>query len=155
MLGQDIDPASASLIVQLQLEDVELFCASSKGKSREPTSDEQAFRMQNEELQEISQIHLDRRMAESVAAVDHAETPETVSEEPEIGESSVRAAKRTQQPPLPMHRCVACNKKYVISTWSTYAVDTSIAVPVLEVSSKLLLQMRPFSLPNAVDNPAP
>lgn len=73
VLGPEIDEASASAIIQLQLEDAELYFASSKGKSREPTSEEQAFRMQDEELKAVSQMLLDRRMAESVAAAVQAD----------------------------------------------------------------------------------
>lgn len=73
VLGKDIDPASARLIIELQLEDAERYFASSKGKSREPTSEEQAFQMQNEELKAVSQTLLDRRMAESVAAAVRAD----------------------------------------------------------------------------------
>jgi hypothetical protein len=59
----------------LQLEDAELYFASSKGKSREPTGEEQAFRMQDQELKAISEMLLDRRMAESVAAAVQADGP--------------------------------------------------------------------------------
>lgn len=68
MLGPDIDSASASLIIQLQREDVELYFSSSKGKTREPTSEEQAFRMQDEELKAVSAMLPNQRVAESVAA---------------------------------------------------------------------------------------
>ncbi|EED14044.1 IBR finger domain protein [Talaromyces stipitatus ATCC 10500] len=68
LLESDIDLASASLIVQLQIEDAEHYFNTSKGKSRDPTSEEEAFQLQNEELQKLSRLLLDKRMAESVAA---------------------------------------------------------------------------------------
>lgn len=73
VLVPEIDPASASVIMQLQLQDAELYFASFKGKSREPTSEEQAFRIQDDELKAVSQVLLDRRMAESVAAAVQAD----------------------------------------------------------------------------------
>ncbi|KAL4940035.1 hypothetical protein BDV06DRAFT_213806 [Aspergillus oleicola] len=64
----DIDQATADLIIQIQLEDACLYFENSKGKSRDPTDEEIAFRKQQEDLQNISHLHNDRRMAISVAA---------------------------------------------------------------------------------------
>ncbi|KAL4866289.1 hypothetical protein BDV12DRAFT_210633 [Aspergillus spectabilis] len=64
----EVDQATADLIVQLQLEDVGIYFDRSKGKSREPTDEELAFKLQNEELENSSQFLLDKRMAISMAA---------------------------------------------------------------------------------------
>ncbi|OJJ42378.1 hypothetical protein ASPZODRAFT_137305 [Penicilliopsis zonata CBS 506.65] len=68
MVETGLDQATADLIIQLQLQDISLYSESSKGKSREPTDEELAFRLQNEELENNSQLLLDRRMAMSFAA---------------------------------------------------------------------------------------
>ncbi|KAL2838628.1 IBR finger domain protein [Aspergillus pseudoustus] len=57
----------------LQLQDADLYFGSSKGKSREPTDEELAFRLQNEEWESISQFVEDRRMAVSFAAAVQAD----------------------------------------------------------------------------------
>ncbi|KAB8267157.1 IBR finger domain protein [Aspergillus minisclerotigenes] len=70
LLEPEVDQSTADLIVQLQLEDAGCYFESSKGKTREPTDEELAFQLQNEELESVSQFLLDRRMAMSfVAAV--------------------------------------------------------------------------------------
>lgn len=53
-----IDQSTADLIIQLQLQDANLYFESSKGKSREPTDEELAFQLQNEELERSSQFLL-------------------------------------------------------------------------------------------------
>lgn len=73
VLEPGIDQSTADLIIQLQLEDAGLYFESSKGKSREPTDEEFAFQVQNEELESISQFLLDRRMAMSFAAAVQAD----------------------------------------------------------------------------------
>jgi IBR domain, a half RING-finger domain len=73
VLEPGMDLPTADLIVQLQLEDAGLYFGSSKGKSREPTSEEVAFQLQNEELESISQLLMDRRMAMSFAAAVQAD----------------------------------------------------------------------------------
>ncbi|KAL4966216.1 BRcat and Rcat domain-containing protein [Aspergillus stella-maris] len=59
----DIDQATADLIIKLQLEDACLYFETSKGTSREPTDEEIAFRMQQENLQNAPNLAEDRRMA--------------------------------------------------------------------------------------------
>ncbi|KAL4800907.1 hypothetical protein BDV19DRAFT_396342 [Aspergillus venezuelensis] len=59
----DIDQATADLILQLQLEDVSLYYVTSRGKSREPTDEEIAFRMQQENFHNTSSLAKDKRMA--------------------------------------------------------------------------------------------
>ncbi|KAJ5873615.1 IBR finger domain protein [Penicillium subrubescens] len=67
------DQATANLIIQLQLEDVSLLAEYSKGKCREPTDEELAFQLQNDELKSMSQLLFDRRMAMSVATAVQAD----------------------------------------------------------------------------------
>lgn len=67
------DKPTLDLIVQLQLQDAHLYFESSKGKSREPTDEELAFRLQHEEWESISQFVEDRRMAMSFAAAVQAD----------------------------------------------------------------------------------
>ncbi|KAH1514954.1 hypothetical protein KXX18_008396, partial [Aspergillus fumigatus] len=55
------------------LQDASLYFKSSKGKSRDPTDEELAFQLQNEELEIISQLLADRRMATSFAAAVQAD----------------------------------------------------------------------------------
>ncbi|QMW33268.1 hypothetical protein G4B84_008699 [Aspergillus flavus NRRL3357] len=73
VLESGVDQSTADLIVQLQLEDAGCYFESSKGKSREPTDEELAFQLQNEELESVSQFLLDRRMAMSFAAAVQAD----------------------------------------------------------------------------------
>ena len=73
VLELEIDQPTADLIVQLQLQDAGLYFEHSKGKSREPTNEELAFQLQNEELESVSQFLLDRRMAESFATAVQAD----------------------------------------------------------------------------------
>ncbi|EEA18499.1 IBR finger domain protein [Talaromyces marneffei ATCC 18224] len=73
VLGPELDQPTADLIVQLQLQDVGLYSDTSKGKSREPTDEELAFHLQNEELESISRYLEDRRMAMSFAAAVEAD----------------------------------------------------------------------------------
>ncbi|KAE8155375.1 hypothetical protein BDV40DRAFT_307126 [Aspergillus tamarii] len=73
VLELEIDQSTADLIVRLQLEDAGFYFESSKGKSREPTDEELAFQLQNEELKGVSQFLLDRRMAMSFAAAVQAD----------------------------------------------------------------------------------
>lgn len=67
VLGLDVDQHTADLLVQLQLEDGDRYFESSKGKSREPTDEEVAFQLQEEDLKILSQILSDKRMAMSIA----------------------------------------------------------------------------------------
>ncbi|KAJ5167160.1 IBR finger domain-containing protein [Penicillium canariense] len=62
------DQATADLIIQLQLQDVGLYAEYSKGKSRQPTDEELAFQLHNDDLESVSQLLSDRRMAMSFAA---------------------------------------------------------------------------------------
>ncbi|KAL4950633.1 hypothetical protein BDW69DRAFT_197103 [Aspergillus filifer] len=62
-LEPDIDQATADLIHQLQLEDASLYFENSKGKSREPTDEEIAFRMQQQDLHNAFSLAEDKRMA--------------------------------------------------------------------------------------------
>ncbi|KAL4787730.1 hypothetical protein BJX76DRAFT_353991 [Aspergillus varians] len=63
-----IDQATADLIAQLQREDAESYFETRKGKSRDPTDEELAFQLLNEELGSVSQFLGDKRMAMSMAA---------------------------------------------------------------------------------------
>ncbi|KAJ5734122.1 IBR finger domain-containing protein [Penicillium malachiteum] len=67
------DQATADLIIQLQLQDVCLHAEYSKGKSREATDEELAFQLQNNDLESMSQLLSDRRMAMSFAATVQAD----------------------------------------------------------------------------------
>lgn len=60
---ENIDQETADLILQLQLEDASLYFETSKGKSRELTDEEIAFWMQQEDLQNTSNLAKDKRMA--------------------------------------------------------------------------------------------
>ncbi|PYH42936.1 BRcat and Rcat domain-containing protein [Aspergillus saccharolyticus JOP 1030-1] len=73
ILDSGIDQLTFDLIVQLQLQDADLYFESSKGKSRDPTDEELAFQLQNEEWGNISQYLQDRRMAMSFAAAVQAD----------------------------------------------------------------------------------
>ncbi|KAE8307822.1 hypothetical protein BDV41DRAFT_553263 [Aspergillus transmontanensis] len=73
VLEPGVDQSTADLIVQLQLEDAGFYFESSKGKTREPTDEELAFQLQNEELESVSQFLVDRRMAMSFAAAVQAD----------------------------------------------------------------------------------
>lgn len=73
VLAPEIDQPTADLLIQLQLQDASLYFKSSKGKSRDPTDEELAFQLQNEELEIISQLLADRRMATSFAAAVQAD----------------------------------------------------------------------------------
>jgi hypothetical protein len=73
ILEPAIDQPTLDLIVQLQLQDADLYFESSKGKSREPTDEDLAFHLQNEEWESISQFLEDRRMAMSFAAAVQAD----------------------------------------------------------------------------------
>ncbi|KAH1414987.1 hypothetical protein KXX44_007791, partial [Aspergillus fumigatus] len=73
VLSPEIDQPTADLLIQLQLQDAGLYFESSKGKSRDPTDEELAFQLQNEELEIISQLLADRRMATSFAAAVQAD----------------------------------------------------------------------------------
>ncbi|KAJ9477880.1 hypothetical protein VN97_g13196 [Penicillium thymicola] len=69
----ELDQPTAELIVQIQLQDAGLFSEISKGKSRDPTDEELAFQLQNEQLEAISNFFKDRRMAMSFAATVQAD----------------------------------------------------------------------------------
>ncbi|KMU86809.1 RING finger protein [Coccidioides immitis H538.4] len=71
----EIDQPTADLIVQLQLQDADLYFESSKGKSREPTDEELAFQLQTEEFKNASQFFVDRRMAMSFATAVQVDGP--------------------------------------------------------------------------------
>lgn len=73
VIGSEIDQPTADLIVQLQLQDVGHYSDTSKGKSRDPTDEELAFQLQNEELESISRYLEDRQMAMSFAAAVEAD----------------------------------------------------------------------------------
>jgi hypothetical protein len=73
ILEPAIDQPTFDLIVQLQLQDADLYFESSKGKSREPTDEDLAFHLQNEEWESICQFLEDRRMAMSFAAAVQAD----------------------------------------------------------------------------------
>lgn len=73
VLEPGVDQATADLIVQLQLEDAGCYFESSKSRTREPTDEELAFQLQNEELENVSQFLVDRRMAMSFAAAVQAD----------------------------------------------------------------------------------
>ncbi|KAJ5582136.1 IBR finger domain-containing protein [Penicillium sp. DV-2018c] len=73
LFGPGLDQATADLIVQLQLEDVGLHTRNSKGKSRDPTDEQLAFQLQNNDLESMSQLLSDRRMAMSFAAAVQAD----------------------------------------------------------------------------------
>lgn len=68
VIEPEIDQPTADLIITLQLQDAGFYFDSSKGKTRDPTDEEVAFQLQNEELQKTSQVLLDKRMATSIAA---------------------------------------------------------------------------------------
>ncbi|PYH93678.1 hypothetical protein BO71DRAFT_354762 [Aspergillus ellipticus CBS 707.79] len=68
-----MDQSTIDLMVQLQLEDAGLHFETPKGKSREPTDEELAVQLQEEELKCASQILADRRMASSFAAAVRAD----------------------------------------------------------------------------------
>ncbi|EEH33161.2 IBR finger domain-containing protein [Paracoccidioides lutzii Pb01] len=85
-LLQGIDEQSAAVVVQLQLQDAELYFFSSKGKSREgELSDESlAFQLQKQELENFSSLHADNQMARSMATAiltDGQLLTETLSQE--------------------------------------------------------------------------
>ncbi|KAJ5551297.1 IBR finger domain-containing protein [Penicillium sp. DV-2018c] len=67
LFGPGLDQATADLIVQLQLEDVGLHTRNSKGKSRDPTDEQLAFQLQNNDLESMSQLLSDRKMAMNLA----------------------------------------------------------------------------------------
>ncbi|KAJ5505196.1 IBR finger domain-containing protein [Penicillium expansum] len=67
------DQATADLIIQLQLQDVSVYVQYAKGKNREPTDEELAFQLQNVDLESVSQLLSDRRMAMSFAAAVQAD----------------------------------------------------------------------------------
>ncbi|KGO75966.1 hypothetical protein PITC_073420 [Penicillium italicum] len=67
------DQATADLIIQLQLQDVGVYAEYVKGKAREPTDEELAFQLQNDDLESGSQLLSDRRMAMSFAAAVQAD----------------------------------------------------------------------------------
>lgn len=67
VLEPGFDQATADLIIQLQLEDIGLHAQYSKGKSGDPTDEELAFQLQNVDLESMSQLLFDRRMAMSFA----------------------------------------------------------------------------------------
>ncbi|KAJ5496439.1 IBR finger domain protein, partial [Penicillium fimorum] len=69
----EVDQPTAGLIVQIQLQDAGLYSEISKGKSRDPTDEELAFQLQNEQLEEIFNLLKDRRMAMSFAAAVQAD----------------------------------------------------------------------------------
>lgn len=73
VLEPEIDQPTAHLIVQLQLQDAALYSETCKGKSRDPTDEELAFQLQNEELESISQFLEDKRMAMSFATAVEAD----------------------------------------------------------------------------------
>ncbi|KAL2818939.1 RING finger protein [Aspergillus granulosus] len=73
VLEPGIDQPSLDLIIQLQLQDAEHYFESSKGKSRDPTDEELAFQLQNEEWGSVSRFLEDRRMAKSFAAAVQAD----------------------------------------------------------------------------------
>ncbi|KAI3056825.1 hypothetical protein CBS147353_11132 [Aspergillus niger] len=73
VLDPGIDQSTFDLIVQLQLQETDLYFESSKGKSRDPTDEELAFHLQNEEWENISQYLQDRRMAMSFATAVQAD----------------------------------------------------------------------------------
>lgn len=67
------DQATADLILKLQLEDAGVYFDTSKGKSRDPTDEDIAFRLQQEELEDTSHFLNDKRMARSIAAAVQAD----------------------------------------------------------------------------------
>lgn len=69
----EVDHPTAELIVQIQLQDAGLFSEVSKSKSRDPTDEELAFQLQNEQLKAISNFLKDRRIAISFAAAVQAD----------------------------------------------------------------------------------
>ncbi|RFU24477.1 hypothetical protein B7463_g11861, partial [Scytalidium lignicola] len=71
-LLQGMDEQTGDLILQLQLQDLDVYFSSSKGKAREgEVSDESlAFQMQVQELQRISSLRTDKRMARSIATAE-------------------------------------------------------------------------------------
>ncbi|GKZ19799.1 hypothetical protein AbraCBS73388_004787, partial [Aspergillus brasiliensis] len=73
VLDPGIDQPTFDLIVQLQLQETDLYFEYSKGKSRDPTDEELAFHLQNEEWGNLSQYLQDRRMAMSFATAVHAD----------------------------------------------------------------------------------
>ncbi|KAL2828190.1 IBR finger domain protein [Aspergillus cavernicola] len=92
VLEPEIDQPTADLIVQLQLQDAGLYFETSKGKSRDPTDEELAFQLQNEELENISQLLVDRRMALSFAAAVQADGP--ILAEKKVEEENVSKDRR-------------------------------------------------------------
>lgn len=83
---QGVDEQTADLIIQLQLQDADLYSSFSKGKSREgEMSDESlAFQLQKQELESISLLRTNDRMARSIAFAVQADGQllmETVSQE--------------------------------------------------------------------------
>ncbi|GAA93207.1 hypothetical protein AKAW_11319 [Aspergillus luchuensis IFO 4308] len=73
VLDSGMDQPTFDLIVQLQLQETDLYFESSKGKARDPTDEELAFHLQNEEWGNISQYLQDRRMAMSFATAVQAD----------------------------------------------------------------------------------
>ena len=65
-----LDQQTADLILQLQLEDAEVYFSSAKGKGREgEVSDEMlAFEMQRQEIENMSLFCTDNRMARSMGS---------------------------------------------------------------------------------------
>jgi hypothetical protein len=83
---QGVDEQTAHLIIQLQLQDADLYSSSSKGKAREgEASDESiSFQLQKQELENMSLFLSDRRMTQSIADAVQTDGPilvETLSQE--------------------------------------------------------------------------
>lgn len=73
IFGLDVDQPTADLIVQIQFQDAGIYIESCKGKSCEPTDEELAFKLQNEDLVSTVNFLRDRRMAISFAAAVQAD----------------------------------------------------------------------------------
>lgn len=69
----ELDQPTAELIIQIQFQDASSFSNTLKGKSRDPTDEELAFYLQNEQLEAVSHALKDRRMAVSFAAAIQAD----------------------------------------------------------------------------------
>ncbi|PYH29936.1 BRcat and Rcat domain-containing protein [Aspergillus neoniger CBS 115656] len=99
VLDPGIDQPTFDLIVQLQLQETDLYFESSKGKSRDPTDEELAFHLQNEEWRNISEYLQDRRMAMSFATAVQADghvLAETQVEEENASKDRIIARQLTE-----------------------------------------------------------
>lgn len=124
VVGSEIDQPTADLIVQLQLQDVGLYSDTSKGKSREPTDEELAFQLQNEELESVSQYLEDRRMAMSFAAAVEAD-------------GRILAENQEEEDNASKDRLIACQWDIDGYPMSTYSMDSETACLDDETLKKL------------------